>query len=267
MPAREIIESPHRYKERILVYGGAGTGKSSVTCNIARYMPDDVTMHVLDLDYSMAYERLLAMEYLDVWDRGTVQVHAVDAVWEDFEAKFKELIDTADPTKDWITVDPATVTWQMVQAWWSKTVHGENIADHMAELRKSAADLKEYNAMMANDMTWPAINKQYQEKFYRMIHKWRGHIILVCEPDTIRKDADADERSTYGYVGYKPQGQKTLPHVAATNIFFDHPDRAKWRFTTVKDRGRKLVEKQPITEFAQDYLVEIGGWESRMVME
>lgn len=238
-------------------------GKSSITCNIARYLPAGHTMHVIDLDYSMAYERLLAMEYPDVWDRGTVAVHEVDAVWEDFEQKFKTLIETGNPETDWITIDPATVTWQMVQAWWSNTVHGENIADHMAELRKSAADLKEYNAMMATDMTWPAINKQYQEKFYRMLHKWRGHIILICEPAEIRRDADADERSTYGFVGYKPQGQKTLPHVAATNIFLDHPKISEWRMTTIKDRGRQLVEKAPLNEFAIDYLVEIGGWDMK----
>ena len=267
MPVREIIESPHRFKERILAYGGAGTGKSSITCNIARYMPAGVTMHVIDLDYSMAYERLLATEYPDVWDRGTVVVHEVEAEWGAFERKFKELVETSNPVTDWITIDPVTVTWQMVQAWWSDTVYGENIADYMAKLRKDATDLKEYNASMASDMTWPAINKQYQEKFYQMFHQWRGHSILICEPAELRRDEDADVKSTYGYVGYKPQGQKTLPHVAATNIFLDHPARDKWRMTTVKDRGRLLVERRPIGEFAMDYLVEIGQWESRMVKE
>lgn len=265
MPAIEVIESPHRFKERILAYGGAGTGKSTITCSVARYMPE-AKFHVIDLDYSATYERLLATEYTDVYDRGNVAIHETDAEWGAFEQTFAGILKEGNPDTDWITIDTATVTWQMVQAWWADTVYGVNIADYMAELRKGATDLKEYNASMASDMTWPAINKQYQEKFYRLLHKWRGHIILICEPAELRKDEDADVKSTYGFVGYKPQGQKTLPHVAATNIFLDHPKIDQWRMTTVKDRGRQLVEKTPLEDFAIDYLVGVGGWDQRMKM-
>jgi hypothetical protein len=193
-----------------------------------------------------------------------VKVYECDTDWMAFEELFKSIVTTADPATDWITIDPATVTWEMVQAWWTDTVIGENIADHMAQLKKSAADMREYSAALADTMQWPAINKQYQEKFYRMINRWKGHLILCCEPNELQRTEDADTKSTYGFVGYKPKGQKTLPHVCATNIFLDHPKLAEWRMTTVKDRGRVLVEKEPLDDFALDYLAEIAGWDVEM---
>lgn len=264
MAVQKIIVSPHRFKERILAYGGAGVGKSTITLNIARYCPD-ATFHVIDLDYSMTYERLLATEYQDVGDRGNVVVHEIDPEWEGFAAKFSEIVAAADPETDWITIDPVTVTWEMVQAWWLDTVQGTDIADYMAQLRRDTKDSKEYSASLAEAMQWPAINKQYQQKFYRVFHQWRGHSVLVCEAAELGRQEDGDVRDLYGFIGYKPKGQKTIPHVSATNIFLDHPKRDEWRYTTAKDRGRELQEKVAMDEFAIDYLVDVGGWEQKMV--
>ena len=259
----KYIESPHRFKERILAYGGAGTGKSTITLNIARYRPDD-TFHVIDMDYSMTYERLLATEYQDVMDQGNVIIHEVDAEWEAFTDQFADIVNDADPENSWLTIDPATVTWEIVQAWWLDTVQGTDIADYMAQLRRDTKDSKEYSAALAEAMQWPAINKQYQQKFYRNLHKWRGHSIIVCEATELGRQADVDDKALYGFIGYKPKGQKTLPHASATNIFLDHPKIDQWRYTTAKDRGRELQDKAPMDEFAIDYLVEVGGWELKM---
>jgi hypothetical protein len=266
MSITKVLTSPYRFKERILLYGGAGVGKSSVTLNIARHMPES-TFHVIDMDYSMTYDRLLQTEYQDVEERGNVKIHTVGTDWDLFTETFAKIISEANPDTDWITVDPATATWDMVQGWWSDTVIGNNIADHMAQLKRDSKDAREYSAAIADTMQWPAINKQYQQKFYGQMHKWHGHMILCCEPNEIRRDEDADVKSTYGFVGYKPKGQKTLPHVAATNIFLDHPKIDQWRMTSVKDRGRELVEKVNLTSFADDYLVDVAGWEMSMVKD
>jgi len=263
MAVKKIIQSPHRFKERILVYGGAGVGKSTITLNIARHRPDD-TFHVIDMDYSMTYERLLQTEYQDVEEQGNVIVHEIDAEWEEFTEKFAEIIANGDPDTDWLTIDPVTVTWEIVQAWWLDTVQGTDIADYMAQLRKDTDDSKQYSAALAEAMQWPAVNKQYQQKFYRNFHKWRGHSILVSEAAELARTADQDDKALYGFIGYKPKGQKTMPHAAATNVFLDHPKQDTWRFTTAKDRGRELQEKIEFTDFALDYLVEVGGWEMGM---
>ena len=264
MAVQKVITSPHRFKERILAYGGAGTGKSTLTLNIARYRPDD-HFHVIDMDYSMTYQRLLQTEYQDVDDRGNVTVHEVEPEWEHFVEVFAEIVANGDPDTDWLTIDPVTVTWDIVQSWWLDAVQGVDIADYMMQLRRDTDNSKEYSAALAEAMQWPAINKQYQQKFYRTFHKWRGHSILIAEASELGRQADADEKALYGFIGYKPKGQKTMPHAAATNVFLDHPKMDQWRFTTAKDRGRELQEKTPLDEFAIDYLVEVGGWELGMV--
>lgn len=264
MAVKKVITSPHRFKERLHVYGGAGVGKSSVTLSIARYMPDS-QFHVIDLDYSFSYERLLATEFADVYDHGNVHIHECSADWSEFENLYDGIVSDADPTMDWITIDPVTLTWDMVQAWWADTVQGTNIADYLAQLRSASANMKEYSAAVAEGMTWPAINKQYMEKFYKRFHKWRGHSILVSEAQEISKQDDDELKSTYGFVGFRPKGQKTIPHVAATNVFMDHPDSKRWRITTVKDRGRTPIERKVIEDFAIDYLVGHAGWELGMV--
>lgn len=256
----KVVRSPHRFKERILAFGGGGVGKSSITCNMARYMPY-ANFHVVDMDYSAAYERLLATEYTDVYDRGNVKVYEVETEWEALQQQLLDIIAAGDPVNDVLTIDPTTVTWQMVQSQHIQHVFGDNIADHMAELRKEAKDLKEYSALLTSDMTWPIINKQYQEKFYAIIRRWKGHLILVCEAQEITKQEESDVKAMFGFVGYKPSGQKSLMHVGATNIYLDHPSIRQWRMTTVKDRGRPLIERMPFDDFTEDYLVAHGGWE------
>ncbi len=274
MPFIEALKPvSERFSERIHVYGGAGTGKSSVTLSIARACPQ-LQFHVIDLDYSYSYERLLATEYSDVDEQGNVHVYECEADWEQFADLYDTLVsgqeieDTAgnmvvaDPRKDFLTIDPVTLTWDMVQAWMIETTQGgQNVADFMAEQRAAADNVKEYMAAVAEGMSWPTVNKQYMEKFYKRFHKWRGHSILVSEAQEIGRQDDEKLKATYGHVGFRPKGQKTIPHVAATNIFMDHPDSKRWRITSIKDRGREPIDKMQIDDFATDYLEAVAGWE------
>jgi hypothetical protein len=239
-------------------------------------MPD-TQFHVIDMDYSFSYERLLATEYQDVDEVGNLHVYEVEADWDSFADTFdalvnqQPLVDTAgnevvaNSREDWVTLDPVTLTWDLVQAWMIETTQGADVADYMAKLRGASSDMKEYSASLAESMTWPVVNKQYMQKFYKRFHKWRGHSILVSEAQEISRQDSDDLKNTYGFVGFRPKGQKTIPHVAATNLFFDHPSSKVWRMTSIKDRGRVPIEKQPFDEFAVDYLVECAGWEMGMV--
>ncbi len=258
---RKIVPGNPRIKERLTIFGNNGSGKSSIILQILE-KHKDAHAWIIDLDYSMAVERLIWTEHPEIEDRITVK--AIDAIWDEFVAAFEEILEQADMDNDWLVIDPATITWQMVQSWFSEQVHGNDIASHMVQLRKETKDIKEFNKELTSDMTWPIINKLYQEKFYGLYRKWRGHVILVCEATAVRKDAEEAERAEFGFVGAKPAGQKSMGHVGATNVYLDHPKIDIWRMTTTKDRGRELQEKVPFDDFAVDYLVDVAGWEWEM---
>lgn len=257
MPMK-IVPGNSRIKERITAFGKDGVGKSSIILQILE-RHTDANAYVIDLDYSQAYERLMWLEHPDVEDR--LHIMSCDAEWTQFADVFAQCVESGDPENDWLVIDPVTVTWQMVQSWLSDQVHGHDIADHMVKLKRESKDIKEFNKNLSNDMTWPIINKQYQEKFLGLYRQWRGHVLLIAEATAVRKDAEDAERKEFGFVGFKPNGQKSLSHVSSTNIFFDHPKIDEWRFTTTKDRGRALQEKVVWDDFAMDYLVDIAGWE------
>lgn len=253
-----LVPPDPRIKERITAFGYNGVGKSSLILQILEKHRAGKA-HIIDLDYSMSYERLILLEHPTVEERAIV--YPCEAEWDEFAKVLQHIIDTGDMDNDWLVVDPATVTWQMVQSWFSTQVHGANIADHMVKLRKETKDIKEFNKELTSDMTWPVTNKQYQEKFYGLYRQWRGHSMLICEATSVRKDAEPAERAEFGFIGVKPAGQKTMGHVGATNVFLDHPKINEWRYTTTKDRGRQLQERRPFDDFAEDYLVDVAGWE------
>lgn len=252
------LAPPNRLKERLTVFGREGCGKSSLILQIMERMHPDARAWVVDLDYTMSYERLILLEHPDVEDR--INIEPCAAEWDEFVEVYERILKQANMETDWLVIDPTTITWQMVQSWFSEQVHGNDIAAHMVKLRKETADIKEFNKELTSDMTWPIINKVYQQEFYNRFRKWHGHSIMVCESQAVRKDADDAERAEFGFIGHKPAGQKSIPYMGATNIFLDHPKPDVWRYTTTKDRGRGLVEKRRYDDFAEDYLVDVAGW-------
>jgi hypothetical protein len=290
------IVSPHKYQERILAFGGGGVGKSSALLNIARYSPDAM-FWVLDNDTSFAYTRLIYTEYpeileygdqtteyvdtpsgvtLPVQQLGNVKVVELGPTWEEWSAGIQYLIGTveivqgkgtvftpgiADPSNDWIALDSVTHPWQYVQAWYSQQVHGTNLADQMVKLRSQSSSLEDYNKALAGDMTWPIINREYTDHFIRLVHRWRGHLYMTSEADPLGKREDEQDKDLFGTIGFKPKGQKSLHHQMSTNLFFYRGDKPnEWKITTAKDRGRRILWRESLNEFAMDYLVEVAGW-------
>lgn len=255
-----VLRSPYPFRERLLFVGGGGAGKTEAVLQIARHIATG-DMYVFDNDYSFAYNRGLATTYSDVDERGHVHVHEeTEGTWESTLRVLNETLDEADPATDWLVIDSATPTWDYVQTWYQEQVYGHDKAAHMIELRKEYDDdLKAYHKALTDDMNWPAINQEYA-KFYRLIQKWKGHLILTAEAATLGKKEDDETRMIFGWIGVKPKGQAKLHHVASTTLVFTHPDRGVWKLSTAKDRNRDELENEPIENFAMDYLQDVAGW-------
>jgi hypothetical protein len=256
------LQSPHRFRERLLLFGGGGAGKSTAALSIARHCLDavDGTMWVIDNDISASYERQLATEFTDV-DRDRVDIYEADGDWEDYCTALERVIAEGDPETDWLVFDSFTGTWDAVQAWMSEQVHGANIADHMVRLRAESADVKTFNKELTEAMSWPLINRTYEQRMYKRLRAWKGHMILTAEGAATGKEDEAEVKELFGRLGVKPAGQKRLHHVASTNILLARTGDG-WIMSAAKDRGREDVYRTPIEEgFALDYLRDVAGWE------
>lgn len=255
------IVSPHKYRERLLLMGGGGAGKT--TAALSMIAASELPADVIDLDYSMAYDRAIDMDFEEA--REFVTVHSIMPDWEPAIEEVEAIVKKYGDDKDrWLVLDSISPTWDLVQGWYVQLAMGSNIGKHMAELRRDADNAKDYQAQLSETMNWSAINKEYG-RMYRAIMSWKGHLILTAEAKSIKGERDADQLALYGQVGYKPVGQNRLHHVTSTTLFLQHAKKG-YEFTTVKDRNRgeeehKLVESIEDGGFSQSYLRDVAGWQ------
>lgn len=251
------LESPHPFAERFLLFGGGGVGKSNTVLNIIEHAAVG-EMHVVECDYSASYMRALATDFTEVQDR--VHVAAVDPEWQSFIDAVNTAVETGDPEVDWLAIDPVNGSYDWVQDWVLEKVHGGDLPRMLMELKKNNPDSRDYARARADLMNWELVKKEYN-KLWRAIQRWKGHLVLCAEAKAVRNDEKDDEtRMLYGPLGFMPAGQATLRHVASSTLFLDHPKRGEWRITTVKDRNREELDREPVDDFSIDYLQQIAGW-------
>lgn len=258
------LQTPHKFRERILLVGGGGAGKTTDVLSIAQALHVG-EMFVLDNDYSAAYQRGLETDFADAADR--VQVEWCDPSWEPFIETVERIVDENNHIDNWLVIDSVSPTWDMVQEWYGAQVYGNNLGGMMADLRKSTDTQKEYMAALAESMNWPAVKKEYA-RLYRAFQKWGGHLLLTAEAKSIGMEKDADLKAMYGPTGFKPAGEGRLHHITSTTLFVKKVQVGRgnvWKYTTVKDRNREERENETIVDiddggFAESYLHEVAGW-------
>ena len=253
------IQSPHKFAERILLFGGGGVGKTTAVLSIARHIAQG-KVWVIDNDYSYAYQRALSTEFTDV-EPDRIEIIEVDADWEECIDAIGNVIAQADPDHDWLVIDPFSPMWNYVQTWMSNRVHGSDIDEYMIELRRESVDRKEFAKSLGDAMNWPIVDRVWTEKVLKPIRKWKGNLILVCEATETGKFDDDEAKGLFGHLGVKPAGQKRSHHIASTNLLLTKTSHGEYRMTTAKDRNRSEMEKQAFEDFAIDYLRDVAGWQ------
>lgn len=260
------LESPFKFRERMLLTGGGGAGKTTAVLSIARRMVVG-KMWVIDNDFSYSYARALDTEFTDVRDSGRVEVIEVGDGWEEMVEAVARVLREGDHADDWLVVDSSSPTWDAVQSWYTEKIIGKSLADYMVDVRKSTDNMKDFNKVLAADGRWQFINKEYFESFYGAIRNWRGHLILTAEAQALSSQAGDEERELYGHLGVKPKGQGRLHHICHTNLLLVKRGHGQWAMTTIKDRNRKEMERQPVNDFALDYLKGVAGWKVKVVAD
>ncbi len=236
-------------RERILLFGPSGTGKSSAYLSIARKCPDS-TFYVLDSDF--AIERMLESENLpNVEHRLVVDWEGYVEGVKDFQAKMS--------SDDWLVIDFISTAWEAAQGYFIDQIHGKDMDAYFLEARKKKAK----GNPLEGDTDWGVINKLYKAWMNILIAKTPGHIFATAQAKAVGDRDDPAVKQLYTGVGARPEGQKNLAYSFHSVLLTGKTRMGEYNFTTVKDRGRREVEKMAVSEaagFAGAYLLPVAGW-------
>lgn len=252
------LHAPGNRRERVLAYGGSGSGKSTTWLSVARWLERTGAagkVRVLDTDFAWDAYRPVdgsldnRVVVQDAWD------------WGDFKPAMDRLTRASDVTKDdWLVVDLVDKVWSKAQQGFFEYLTDKPFDEFMGEAVKNNVNVGgEWGS------NWGVINKMYSG-FMDGVMRWRGHVICCAPatevrlPDRSGKGGDSQViRDIFGRLGVKPQGQKDLPHLFHT-ILLMQGDGEKWRMTAAKDRERTMVKGEIVQDFVVSYLMKVAGW-------
>lgn len=256
------LHPPGKRRERILAYGGSGSGKSTIWLNIARWMEQTSApgkIRLLDTDYAWDAYRPVDGSL----DQRIIVEEAYD--WTDFKPAIERLTQAKDVTNDdWLVVDLIDKAWTKAQTGFFEYLTDKPFDEFMAESVKN-----DVNVGGEWGRNWGVINKMY-EAFFNHIMRWRGHVLAcapmteVRRPDRSGKGGDAQELiDLFGRIGFRPQGQKDLAHMFHTVLFMQASGtvaKPEWRIQSPKDRERPLLKGEKVDQFVVTYLMKVAGW-------
>lgn len=249
--------SPRR--ERILVFGPPGSGKSTAWQSIAEWLYKTTSpglVHVADTDLAWEGQRP---------DDGHLDDAVVATTVFDYESIRDFIRKTTEEFTpgDWLVVDMIDKVWLYSQQHYFEQVFGKSLEDYWVEAKKMGINPGgEYGA------NWSVINK-LNTAIMLSIQRYPGHV-LACSPATeVRQPSrtgeggdDKEILHLFGRLGVKPEGQKLLSHHFHTNLYFQEVPRVGYTYTTVKERGtgREKITGEVVSDFARSYLIKVGGW-------
>ena len=279
-----MIRSPLRSGERILTFGPPGVGKTKAYLDIALRLHPDDTMYVIETDPSLdrmldgeTYGELAVREEWhddaavmeDLWreDGGLVVYHA--DTWPEARDALAEVWGRAGE-HDWIVVDSITMLWDWVQNWYWETVAGVEQDEFLLEIRKQLlasgdADDKKRKPNEAQFNEWSYINPHFAKHVTARFANppRRCNLYLTAEQADVVDAFDKKDKATwgmYGSLGVKPKAQKRSGYVVDTMLQLGKLGSTRHRMTTVKDRERAGLSGSEWTDFVDDYLVPVAGW-------
>jgi len=244
-------------RERILLMGAPGTGKTLQIMNIARYLEEEfkVPLYCVDLEDKMG--AMLA----NVEDAPKNIKLRVAFDWDDpEEGGLKQAINWLEKVVepgDWIAVDRIDLAWSQVQRWFTEIKFNESMADHMVSASKNMTKPSKFIPKF-DPGSWQVINEQYEWMIMRLIYRLRANVILTTGIKS--SDEGASPLDVYGNLGVLPRGQKEIGHQPHSVFLLSQKsvrNRLSWRISTGKDLpGRKWFDNDQLTDFSVQYLEE-----------
>ena len=284
-------------RERILVYGGPGAGKSYSWIDIAMEYArrgNDGRFFVVDTD--AAVEDL----FDEVWPEGRDQIvnYSVSDFGELMEAAQEIRAEKPDARNgDWVVIDLISVVWDWVQDAYAEQVYGMPIEQYIAEtsrlihVAKEAGEKgheREFGDWKPGD--WNHMKKMYLGWEGKLVLRGKAHVFACAEEsemnEFVTKSRDVKTYAgTGGKIGYRPRGQNTLGHrfrtvTRVSKTGSEERGTAERMLVVAKDRYREskwaeldetrggnagitLGDTAKHKGFSRSYLRRVAGWETR----
>lgn len=246
-------------RERILVFGGAGTGKSTAWLQIARRCPTS-TFFAIESDRSDGIARFLETEFTDLGltqDGGNIRLFTVDE-WPEW-VNAMQTAKKEGKRDDWLIPDLIGQSWESIQEFFTEKAYKMDFDAFLLEHRLKAG--KKAGNALDGDKDWGVINPMYRANISNIISKkFPGHVFAAAGVTKLGERDDKALKDAFGVYGVRPVGQKHMPHLFHTQILMTKRRVGEWYATTCRDNGRPEMEGQRIENFANEYLMKIGGW-------
>lgn len=254
-------------KERILVMGGPGAGKTRAYLSIAKLLQStgsDATMYVIDTDYAVEY--MLKQGFPELQN----VVYSEVGDWHEYMSAVKDFQKQISPG-DWIVADLLNYAWEAVQEHYSTEAYGKDLASHFMERKRVASRKSDEQWDGASD--WTIIKPLYRQFVNRFFYRHRAHVFATAGVKPLTREGKWKDNNevvaTFGNIGYKPEGEKRTPHHLHAVIHLKRSLTGEFLMNTAKDRERpdmidvSLGNEENPGSFAKAYLMGVGGWSLR----
>ena len=288
------IVSKNRRREKFLLVGEMGSGKTYATCSIARvlnFWSNQQIVHVIDTEDAWAanLEEFPEFEFQDdeyrIWSPNRpMSVYRAEnvAIKVYLCLTYQEVLDATDliakdmksrgaaGLEDWVVVDRVSIVWPLAAPHWVRTV-----------LKKDPDEMQ--RAFVASGKTGDPFFEYYRSGINPMWASWEnrvlyelgGHVVFSAIEKKLNKEQNKFKDKNFILMmmekaGVKAGGNSGTPGLVHSVIRFWHARAVpvnEWRMLTCKERGgrawfgkdRQLEEG---VSFADGYLLdpEFAGW-------
>lgn len=269
-PHAPILPNKKPAKERIMIYGGPGIGKTHQFFQIAKWhhqLGSNAKFYGISTDQAFEVlwmnDELPNVEWTDV------------ATMEEAMQAIRNYHNKAKPG-DWLCVDLIDDIWKMAQ--------DEYAAKQGKQTNAKVKDLGDlWNVDPGSNYPiegweWGQPNARYRAFANNYMLRSPAHVMVISGAQPLMGESKSGSSGesklnvdTFGHIGFKPKGQKDQGHQFHTALYLESGGRHKQKWATAKERwgkrehvGQEMKNGQyrtvPFDDFFLDYLVGVAGW-------